>query len=499
MRRLIAVLVCLLTLMLELHGQIPKTISYQGVLCDVHGNSRPDATYTITFRLYDAATEGTKIWEEAKSLQVIRGVFYTLLGDLVPFDPLVVTFDKPYWLGLKIGTDAELSPRIALGSTPYSFNAIHANTADYATGGPWQTSGTNVYYNAGNVGIGTNSPIAKLDVENGSLLLNGTTGGIPPLGGGTRLMWIPVKAAFRAGWVSSTEWDDANVGTQSTAMGHNAKASGYYSTAMGSNTVASGVSSTAMGNNTKASGDYSTVMGWGTKASGERSTAMGNNTTASGPGSTAMGSNVSTNGMVGSFVIGDDNIAPFEYGNKAWVDNMFMARFDGGYALLTDASNADVGAKMLHGESSWSLLSDSAKKENYRPVNGERSLAQLRGLKLGSWNYKGQDPTHHRHYGPMAQEFFAAFGHDDVGVIGNDTLIASADIDGVMMMTIQALEKRTAELRGKTAELQAKTLELEGVKSELADLKARLVRVEQSLLVPKDFTQRVSLENGSQR
>ncbi len=39
-------------------------------------------------------------------------------------------------------------------------------------------------------------------------------------------------------------------------------------------------------------------------------------------------------------------------------------------------------------------------------------LTKLRGLSITSWNYVGQDAKQFRHYGPVAQDFFAVFGHD---------------------------------------------------------------------------------------
>ncbi len=47
----------------------------------------------------------------------------------------------------------------------------------------------------------------------------------------------------------------------------------------------------------------------------------------------------------------------------------------------------------------------------------------------------------------MAQDFFAPFGKDKYGTVGNDTTIASADFDGINFIAIQALEKRTAALQ----------------------------------------------------
>jgi hypothetical protein len=71
--------------------------------------------------------------------------------------------------------------------------------------------------------------------QGGAMLATGSAvGGITPAqGAGQRMMWIPAKAAFRAGEVSNADWDDANVGLSSFASGYNTRASGYHSTAMG--------------------------------------------------------------------------------------------------------------------------------------------------------------------------------------------------------------------------------------------------------------------------
>jgi hypothetical protein len=132
------------------------------------------------------------------------------------------------------------------------------------------------------VAIGTNSAPAgtMLRVNDGSVLFDGATGTTPVSGEGTRFMWIPEKAAFRAGYVEGTQWDDSLVGGYSTAMGRETTASGDASTAIGRETTASGLVSTAMGYYTTASSYYSTAMGLITTASGWASTAMGESTTA---------------------------------------------------------------------------------------------------------------------------------------------------------------------------------------------------------------------------
>jgi len=184
-----------------------------------------------------------------------------------------------------------------------------------------------------------------------------------------------------------------------------------------------------------------------------------------------MGSNVSISGE-GSFIIGDhsriiDTLSKLQ-------DNRFYARFASGYYLYTD-SLAISGAYLAGDGSSWSSISDSTKKENFKPVNGETVLNNIRGFRLGSWNYIGQDPAQLRHYGPMAQEFYHAFGHDGIGVCGNDTTLASADVDGINMIAIQALEKRSTEDRQRIHELEETSTEIlaenQQLKLELAEMK----------------------------
>ena len=114
-----------------LQAQIPRTLSYQGVLTDASGNIKPDGPYSFTFRLYDVSSGGTALWTETETNTVKDGLFSTTLGDQTAF-PASLTFDKPYWLGIEVESE-ELSPRIALTSSPYSFSALRADTAHVAT------------------------------------------------------------------------------------------------------------------------------------------------------------------------------------------------------------------------------------------------------------------------------------------------------------------------------------------------------------------------------
>ena len=110
------------------NAQIPRMISYQGVLSDTTGVPRSDGTYAMTFRLYTSISGGSPIWIESRTLQVRRGLFSTTLGDVTPFADSV-RFNRPYWLSLQIGSDPEHTPRMPLTSMAYSLSADTARVA----------------------------------------------------------------------------------------------------------------------------------------------------------------------------------------------------------------------------------------------------------------------------------------------------------------------------------------------------------------------------------
>jgi hypothetical protein len=199
---------------------------------------------------------------------------------------------------------------IANGSTNNFLNA--AGTYTTVPSSQWTTSGSNIYYNAGDVGIGTTNPAAALDLEgDGTILAVGTYGSgaaVPNLGAGTRLEWIPSKSAFRVGTVGGTDWNSANVGNDSIALGSDTTASGTVSTAFGDNNSASGVIATAFGSSNTASGTVSTAFGDNNSASGAIATAFGSTNGASGDYSTAFGNDNNADSLdstsIGTYNVG---------------------------------------------------------------------------------------------------------------------------------------------------------------------------------------------------
>jgi hypothetical protein len=119
MRICISILTSLLLIATLAWGTVPQTLSFQGTLRDGNGSLVPDGDYQVTFRIYDVASAGQALWEEAQEAPVSGSVLSTVLGEITPLD---LPFDEPYWLGIQLGEDPELEPRVVLTASPYSLN-----------------------------------------------------------------------------------------------------------------------------------------------------------------------------------------------------------------------------------------------------------------------------------------------------------------------------------------------------------------------------------------
>lgn len=294
---------------------------------------------------------------------------------------------------------------------------------------------------------------AKLDP---SIALGGDHGGLTGLADDDHPQYLPVDGV-RNGTASGN----------SIALGHLTVSSGFASLATGNETQATRASSTAMGFKTQATGSISTAMGTQTVASGQFSVAMGALTTASGDRSTAMGSSASTNLRTGAFVYGDhstgaDLLAP--------ANNSFSVRAAGGVFLHTDA-NLSTGCSLSAGSGTWACTSDREAKKNFRAENGEAVLEAISSMAIESWNYRAEDSSI-RHIGPTAQDFRAAFA---LGT--DDKTIGAVDADGINMLAIQALEKRTTDLGAGNDALRAENEEL---RNRLAAIEATLLSLMES-------------------
>jgi trimeric autotransporter adhesin len=231
-------------------------------------------------------------------------------------------------------------------------------------------------------------------------------------------------------------------------------------------------------------GDFNTAIGLAAlhdNTTGNANTAIGadalrRNTT--GDRNIASGVNA-----LASNTTGDLNTA-IGFGADVSAGNLTNATAIGNGAIVNASNKIRLGnaaVTVIEGQVAFTFPSDKTQKENFQPVDGEQVLKKIRDLELSSWNFIGHDPKRFRHYGPMAQDFFAAFGHDEVGQIGSETTINSGDMAGILMIAVQALEKRNVELKGMEAQmavLASKVEELEAKHAYLETVAARLEALE---------------------
>jgi hypothetical protein len=324
--------------------------------------------------------------------------------------------------------------------------------------------------------VWSNYPLFTVDSA-GGLLARGDlgNGAVPMTGTGLRLMWYPSKGAFRAG-NAVDQWNDASIGFYSWAGGNLTTATGFASFAFGDQCAAGGTGAVCFGSSNEAPGTVSFAAGASSVASGFGSTSMGYTNVASGQGAVALGYRVSadadysmalghratTGGRTGAFIWGDQSTTTVA---SSTANNQFMVRAAGGVRLRTNAT-LTTGCDLPAGSGVFSCTSDRDTKEDFRRIDGEEVLAKVARMPVESWRYK--DEGHGvRHLGPVAQDFRAAFG---LGT--DDKSIGLLDIDGVNMAAIQALERRTQELRAKSAEVDALKAEMEELRRGLSRLEA---------------------------
>ena len=147
------------------YADVPSMMNYQGKITTPTG-ALVDTTVQMTFTIYDDSTTGNVLWADTvSSVSVQKGIFSVLLGSNNPIPDSVFDGDIRY-LGTKVGTDAEMSPRKVMVSVAYAYRA---GTADGGNGGGggWVDDGSVVRLETSTdrVGIGTTSPTGELEIK----------------------------------------------------------------------------------------------------------------------------------------------------------------------------------------------------------------------------------------------------------------------------------------------------------------------------------------------
>jgi trimeric autotransporter adhesin len=380
-----AILLVVLVLCVAMSSaQIPRTMSYQGVLTDSTGAPKPDGSYSFTFRLYEASSGGGAVGTQQQTLQVKRGLFSTVFGQLLNG----LSVDRPYWLSLQVESEPELLPRIPLTSVPYSISSIHSDTASYALAAPQQvSSGWSLTGNAGTT-AGTNfvgtADGQAFDIRTNNVLRTRITtkGQIETYNTGQSVFIgegaganddlsnnANVFVGYQAGLFNTTGFSNTANGYQAlrfNTTGGGNTANGYH--ALFSNTT--GLANTAYGYGAlslNTTNQQNTAVGYNALASTTASdfnTALGANAGSgwnNGYNNVFLGANVSTTQP--------DLYNVIAIGQGTYVTGLNMARF----------GNSATGS--YGGWANWTNVSDGRYKKNVREnVPGIEFIKKLRPI-----------------------------------------------------------------------------------------------------------------------
>jgi hypothetical protein len=334
-------------------------------------------------------------------------------------------------------------------------------TGDYATiGGGYYNIVTGTYATIG--GGYANVVVTGTYATIGAGAQNTASGDYATIGGGFYNIVTDTYATVGGG-VDNTASDYAATvggGDNNTASDHTTTVGGgqnntaSYSGAVvggGQNNTASGYNVTiGGGRDNDAKGSYATIAGGrGNHAAGDYAFSAGRRAFASADG---------------CFAWGDSTDAMFHCSNP----NRFMVRASGGVYLYTN-STVSTGAYLAPNSGSWSSLSDRDAKENFQGVDPEYVLEQVVQMPVSTWNYIGEAEGI-RHLGPMAQDFYAAFGLGD-----SERYINTLDADGVALAAIQGLYAKNQALEAEVSTLKTENATL---KKDMSDLEARVAALE---------------------
>lgn len=263
----------------------------------------------------------------------------------------------------------EETDRLAITSPVQGLLVYQTNTAQegfwYHNGSVWlRLLSTGEFVSESGV-VHNTTDFTRDDFVFGSDQLDNKSGS----GDNTRMFFDKGKGAFRVGYNDNTDWDNANVGTYSAALGRDNLVSATYGMALGYDHTITGTASTGIGLRNTVSGEYATAIGRSNTASNDQSFATGIASRSTGVNSIAMG-NTSDATAENAIALGrlndatELNAVAIGFTNKAFAENSVT--------LGNNNTNRGIGSFSLGNN----LVSPSASEivvgtynERYTPIS----------------------------------------------------------------------------------------------------------------------------------
>ena len=375
-------------------------------------------------------------------------------------------------LALPVSTSAA-SGVITLGDSPFLHNYGTSNTflgvdaGNFATTGGQNTA-------AGNGALFSNAA-GSFNTATGQRALYSNTSGSNNTAIGQLALLVNTTGSSNTA-VGQLALRSNTFGGANTAIGQQAlfsNTSGVENTATGQQSLFSN----SFGSENTANGYFALLNNTsdGNTANGSRalySNSTGSNNTATGVMALSDNTTGTSNTATGAYALGGNTTGTLNtaLGFSAVVSagGLNNATAIGANAIVNASNKIRLGSSavtVIEGQVAYTFTSDRTKKENFQPVNAKDILRKLAGIDVTSWNYIGHDATAFRHYGPMAQDFFAAFGNDGTGTVGTPTTMNSGDQAGILMLAVQALEAENRRLQQDLQDLRSAVDELKAARA----------------------------------
>ncbi len=101
-------------------SEVPRTISYQGMVSSATGAQLPSGDYAVTVRLYADEDGREVLWEGEYRTRVENGLLNLELGSGDYPLPGSSAMDRSLWIGIQVGEGPEMTPRTRLSAVPYA-------------------------------------------------------------------------------------------------------------------------------------------------------------------------------------------------------------------------------------------------------------------------------------------------------------------------------------------------------------------------------------------
>ncbi len=428
----------------------PDTMHFQGQFLDGSGQPLADGTYSATFILCRSGCT-VEVWSETKNVTLTDGVLSTELGSSTSLNSL--PFDVEYHL--KTTLNGTTYPAQMLTSSPYAFYA-HTTEDLILPMDLFGTEGMNLFR------------VSRQGTEYGRAINGNTRHGIGVYG-------------YVSNGVPALETSSDSIGVMGLNAHHSGKGIGVYGESWssdgyagyfegGQGVVLAGDGGTHDNGIIRSDpGEVSSDLVF--YANDDFAIHLDDNDDETGQFTIVDGADV------GIFAVREDGIITTDLildgagdnGNirsnptdgdsdlVLYTNDLISIHLDdnadqsNSYFSIVNGGNDEVFRVEENGtvkvEGTTVHTSDRNRKEAFRLVDTQQVLERVAEMPMMEWAYKGQSV---RHLGPMAQDFFAAFGLGE-----GETTISAVNADGVALAAIQALYRENRDLRRRLERLEA--------------------------------------------